>query len=69
MSFVRTASAAARSGNAETSSSRSRTARVPCAVVRLRKTSRTVGSIEAPIRSSVSSAWRASAPATPPISA
>ena len=53
--------------NTDSSSPRSRTARVPCAVTRLRKSSRTSGMRAVPIRSSVASACWASAPPTPPM--
>ena len=52
----------------ESSSSHSRTARVPSAVTRFRKISRTRGIRSTPIRSMVASAWRARAPPTPPMS-
>ncbi len=58
----RAISDAPRPSNTESSSSRSRTARVPCAVTRLRNSSRTSGIRCVPIRSSVASACCASAP-------
>ena len=66
-----TSSAALRSssfGKIERSSSTSRLARVPCDVTRFRNSSRTRGVLSVPICSSVSSACRARAPPTPPIS-